>query len=731
MVKVGRRIPSRARIDRLSLPRDHGLMDRLNHQVRCFERPGSPIRPGTTRRCRVENSSIGNRRTAAFNPRRTRLLSATNSANRSRHQTGSAQGMEVTRRLGPVDVLVLSAWCGLAGGLFEVGTTICVRNLIATTRGYLMSRHFVWLAPLSNLMLFAAMGLLLAAVTWLWPRRGGWLVPRFITFLAVLPVLMVTSTRLYPIAWTILAAGIASCIAQILEWNAPRIRRRLLLSFPGLLVLVLILAGWVVGGEWLRERRESGSPSPPGDPPNVLLITLDTVRANHLSVYGYERSTTPTLERLAKEGVRFDGARATAPWTVPSHASIFTARWPHDLGVNWDTPLDEKFPTLAEFLGSHGYATAGFVANTMECSYDRGLSRGFTHYEDYGLEHLLPFRTAWLVDYFLQVVSDAGVFVGRAFDIGPFRPMQDSCVARLFIRWPRKDAGSINHAFIDWLSRRRDPKRPFLAFLNYYDAHAPYVLPMGAEYRFGLVPRRPADFIFLMEDWETIDKLTLRPVLRDLARDSYDNCLAYLDQRLGELFDELQRQGVLDRTLLIVTADHGEGLGEHGLFDHGESLYVPEIRVPLLIVLPAGRRSTGIVRETVSLRDLSATILDLVGLEQGSPFPGRSLAYLWRDASRGAGSADVDGAISELPKPNPYDPNHGRSPAHRGPLTSLAEGDFAYIRNDGDGTEELFNERDDPGELHNLVQGPAMQDVLDRFRRRLGAMKANPPPRVP
>ena len=670
-------------------------------------------------------------REGGVNPRSSRPLSATNSAGRDILRAKSDPSIVEGSPLGALDVLVLSAWCGLASGLLEVGTTISVRNLVATTRGYLMTRHFVWLAPLSNLMLFSAMGLLLAAAAWMWPRRGGWFVARFITFLAVLPVLMVTSTRLYPIAWTILAAGIACCVTPILERNRPSLRRQLLLSFPGLLVLVLIMAGWDVGGEWLMARRESGRPLPPGDPPNVLLITLDTVRANHLSVYGYERPTTPTLERLAKKGIRFDRARATAPWTVPSHASMFTARWPHDLGVNWDTPLDEKYPTLAESLGSLGYATAGFVANTMECSYDRGLSRGFTRYEDYTLEHLLPFRTAWLIDHFLQAISDAGVFVGRAFDIGPFRPMADSWVARQFIRWPRKDAGSINHAFIDWLSGRREPRRPFFAFLNYYDAHAPYVLPTGAEYRFGLVPRRPADFIFLMEYWETIDKLTLRPVLRDLARDSYDNCLAYLDQRLGELFNELQRRGVLDRTLLIVTADHGEGLGEHGLFDHGGSLYVPEIQVPLLIVLPADRRSTGIVRETVSLRDLPATILDLVGLEKGSPFPGRSLAYLWRDSSRGADSADVGGAISELPMSNPYYPNQGRAPADRGPLTALAEGDFAYIRNDGDGTEELFNERDDPGELNNLVQVAAVQDVLELFRRHLDAMRSNPPQLVP
>ena len=117
-------------------------------------------------------------------------------------------------------------------------------------------------------------------------------------------------------------------------------------------------------GDWVKERREASRPLPPADSPNVLLIVMDTVRADHLSLYGYDRATTPTLEQLAKRGIRFDKARATAPWTLASHASLFTGRWPHELDVQWLTPLRGKFPTLAEYLGSHGYATAGFVANT-------------------------------------------------------------------------------------------------------------------------------------------------------------------------------------------------------------------------------------------------------------------------------------------------------------------------------------------------------------------------------
>src|SRR5262249_25113098 len=149
----------------------------------------------------------------------------------------------------------------------------------------------------------------------------------------------------------------------------------------------------------------------------------------------------------------------------------------------------------------------------------------------------------------------------------------------------------------------------------------------------------------------------------------------------------------LDRTLVIVTSDHGEGLGEHDLFDHGESLYRTEIHVPLLIVTPGRSQTRGVVKETVSLRNLPATIVELVGLEANSPFPGPSLAKLWQRSSTNASSISPDEVISELTGPNPTDPNRGGSPARRGPLISLAEGDFVYIRNEGDGAEELFNER--------------------------------------
>ena len=179
------------------------------------------------------------------------------------------------------------------------------------------------------------------------------------------------------------------------------------------------------GGDWLKERRELCRPLPPGDPPNVLLIVMDTVRADRLSLYGYHRPTSPALEALAKGGIRFDEARATAPWTLPSHASMFTGRWPHELDASWRTPLGTKFPTLAEYLGSRGYATAGFVANVEYCSSEFGLDRGFTHYEDYAFEPMTPLRLCFLGDVALKGVSRLGwmlsAHLGRNFVSSPKR----------------------------------------------------------------------------------------------------------------------------------------------------------------------------------------------------------------------------------------------------------------------------------------------------------------------
>jgi arylsulfatase A-like enzyme len=245
----------------------------------------------------------------------------------------------------------------------------------------------------------------------------------------------------------------------------------------------------------------------------------------------------------------------------------------------------------------------------------------------------------------------------------------------------------------------------------------------GVSPRFGAEPLTRNEIRIVYDSWQTINKLELPKRYLALARDCYDNCLSFLDAKLGELFEELQRRGVLETTLVVITSDHGEGLGEHDLFDNSESLYTTEMRVPLLILPPANSRTEAVVRETVSVRDLPATIVEMSGLGDGSPFPGRSLAMLWRHPSSGTVPAAEGSAVSELEEPNPNDPNQGRSPAYRGSMISLAEGGFVYIRNEGDGTEELFDERDDPRELTNRAGVDALKPVLKRFRASLARIK--------
>lgn len=621
---------------------------------------------------------------------------------------GSEHAAGPARSCRPIEVLILAAWCGLAAGELEVGVRVVRRAFSATDRLYMMTRHFVWLVPVLDALIFLGFGLLCALATRRWPRRGAWLSLRLILFWAILPIVLLLGHGLYAEARLILAMGLAACLAPVLQRALLGRRRRLLWSAAAMLAAVSIQGGWLVGEDAIRRRQEAGRPLPPSGSPNVLLVVLDTVRADHLSAYGYHRPTTPNLEALARRGIRFDRARASAPWTLPSHATLFTGRWPHEVGSRWLHPMRRDVRTLAGNLGSCGYATAGFVGNTFYCGYDSGLGRGFAHYRDYPLDWREALRTVHLIGLTMRTVNALAPNAAWANAI------------RRLTQGEKKDARAVNGEFLDWLSRGRDPRRPFFAFLNFIDAHAPYTLAAGTPYRFHKGPMSEAEYRLLDSVWLRADRARLPRPARDLAIDAYDSCLASIDAALGELLGELGRRGVLEHTVVIVTADHGEEFGEHGLFDHGESLYRPEVRVPLLIALPSGEAAGRVVDRFVSLRDIPATIAELVGGTGRSPFPGRSLARLWR-AGRKVGRGDDDAedpVLSELVAPNPADPSRGRSPARGGPLVSLAEGDFVYIRNQRDGKEQLFDEREDPLELTDLSATEPARGIVRRFRER-------------
>ncbi|HEX3449026.1 MAG TPA: sulfatase, partial [Isosphaeraceae bacterium] len=497
------------------------------------------------------------------------------------------------------------------------------------------------------------------------------------------------------------------------------------ISFPVALGSVAILGArpWV--GDWIKQSRENARPLPPPGSPNVVFIVLDTVAAGHLSLLGYDRATSTSLIELAEQGIRFDSARTAAPWTLPSHATMFTGRWMHELSVGWLTPLDNTHPTLAEFLSARGYATAGFVANSTYAGSDSGLGRGFTHFEDYSFPGLTALKTAVLVDRVMLATQSMTDFLEDRQELIRWRPYVQHLLG-LFLS-DRKAAATVNRELLEWLTRRAQPERPFFVFLNYIDAHYPYLLPSGRLHRFGGAPTDLGQRTML-QHWADLDKNLLSPQDLAFAGKAYDDCIADLDEQVGKLVDKLRRRGILERTWLIVVSDHGESFGEHaGIFCHGSSLYQTELHVPLLIVPPEGSGTKRVVTDTVSLRDLPATVVDLLDLREGSPFPGSSLTRFWQGASpTPVPPPSSDHALAEVVPDDPHNRDSSGLPKKTWPLGALNEGEWSYIRRENDLREELFHLREDAQEQHNLATLPTARSRLEQMRQSMSQLTGGP-----
>jgi arylsulfatase A-like enzyme len=632
-------------------------------------------------------------------------------------------------QLRPNQIVILSLWCGLIAGPLEVVAIVIRKHTVDLNKFYWMSRHFVWLIPVTDLLIFVFLGLSLTALVLIWPRRASWLATRLLCVVTLLAPFWAAFPRLYGPAGLLLMVGLAAQLTPILERNAGKFRRFFVLSFPIAAVVTPILAASIWGGGWLKERTEAARPLPPPGSPNVLLIVLDTVAAEHLSLYGYNRPTSATLESLARRGVRFERAQATSSWTLPSHAGFFTGRWPHELSAGWLTPLDSTHRTLAEYLGSHGYATAGFVANLFYCGADSGLGRGFTLYRDYIFPELSAFKPAALVDRPVEGLRATHQFLRERASL-----IFLADLIWMFDAGIRKPAAIVNRELLDWLKERPEPERPFFAFVNLCDTHYPYMLSAGGIHRFGVKPRTNRE-IELIENWRTVDKSKLSAQEIAFVRDSYDDCIAAVDEQLGRLLDELERRGILETTWLLVTSDHGESFGEQpGVFIHGTSLYQPQLHVPLVIVPPAAgsQPALKVVPEIVSLRDLPATIVDLLNLPSGAPFPGASLATLWGRSRSAVGVGSLDStpspALSEVVPTDPFDPNPAMVLQNRRAWASLVEGDSVYVRiRQGDmDHEELFDLREDARQSHNVAADPTRRPIIERMQSTLEQLTGGP-----
>jgi len=350
---------------------------------------------------------------------------------------------------------------------------------------------------------------------------------------------------------------------------------------------------------------------------NVILITIDTLRSDHLECYGYNKIKTPELNRLAEEGVRFAQVVASVPLTLPSHTSIMTGTYPlfHLVRDNGGYYVAEDYVTLAEVLKGRGYATGAFIgAFVLDSKW--GLNQGFDYYYD-------------------------------NFDLSKYRKVSLSTVQR------RGD--EVEKEAMEWIASNADSK--FFAWIHLFDPHSPYTPPPPFD---TLYPGRP-----------------------------YDGEIAYVDMLIGELREFLAARELLEKTLLVVTSDHGEGLGEHRELLHGNFVYDTTLLVPLIIRFPKMGIKNLTIGEQVRLIDIMPTILDYLGISPSEEVQGVSLIPRIRKKNL------------KLDLPAYSESYYTRIHFGWSELKGIRTERYKFIEAP---KPELYDIKEDPGELQNLYQ---------------------------
>jgi arylsulfatase A-like enzyme len=572
-------------------------------------------------------------------------------------------------------ILLLALWFALASGLIEGGYRMFQK--LVQHRLILMPLDVVWMAPVANLIWIGVPAVLLILLRKALPRVVTPQITIWILATIGFLPLVLLPTSLHKLVALFLALALGFQASRLAVSHAEGFGRLVRRSVVPLAILVVLAGGGLAGiRAWREHKAMSALPAPDPARPNVLLLIWDTVRGQSLSVYGHDKPTTPYLEQFGREGTRFEIALATAPWTLPSHGSMFTGHRPRDLMQSIYRPLVDTFPILSEMLAARGYATGGFVANLAYASREHGLDRGFARYNDYPT----TLGSILLTSRLGKVLSDNN----------RFRTLTGN-----WEQWNRRSAADINRSFLDWASAQQG--RPFFAFLNYFDAHQPYIPPpeyaarfvrdRGGKYHPHLFHLKAAD---LGED-----------EIQWLA-ENYDASIAYIDDQVRLLMAELERRGMLDNTLVIVSSDHGEHLGDHKRVGHMNSVYRTLLQVPLLMRLPGKVPAGQVVPEAVSLRDLPQTVFSITGIPDTAGFPGTSLTRFW------------DGTLPDSSGPEPI-LSELATRRGRGPF-SLVLGDYHYVAWQGqDRPEELYHLRDDPWETTKLGERPELAEVLRNF----------------
>lgn len=587
------------------------------------------------------------------------------------------------------DILRYSIWFGLLTGLVE-GILLFILRRYELLKGqitYLGSGwQVLWIAPVFDLLLFLVVGVFLALlaqfIPQVWAKRLALFTFSFLLAFSWFGTYL--SGRLSPVATLILAAGVGYQLSLTIFEREKRFAPFTGRTVKGLAILTLALLVVIQGTIWTMEQvGVRNLPQAKESAPNVLLIVMDTLRADHLSLQGYERLTDPNLVRIASEGVMFENAYATSSWTLTAHASLFTGRWPYEHKADGGRHLDGTYPTIAEALAARGYRTGGFAGNFETIPRHWGFARGFLHYEDY-YQTLPQLTVSSFYGRFLEYYVLHKVF-GMEFSIDR--------------RW----APGINQSALDWIDQ--DTTRPFFAFVNYYDIHAPYISPERARFS---EFENPGGLV--NTDWTTADIYNPKtPEQVQGEIDAYDGGIYYTDQQIQILLDELEKRGVLQNTIVIITSDHGELFGEHGLWEHHNSLYKPVIYVPLVIWHPGSVPQGARIPTAVSNVSLPVTIMDMLGYSDQTDFPGPSLTELWTNPDSAAHWPDP---IAEMAESTWVNPNHL---SIKGDMTSVISNDWQYIEHEFNGVE-LYNLKDDPHQLNNLAaENPSVLDELRNY----------------
>jgi len=449
------------------------------------------------------------------------------------------------------------------------------------------------------------------------------------------------------------------------------------------------------------------------DKPNIILIVMDAVRVDHLSCYGYTRKTSPNIDGLAKEGILFENAFSTAAWSYPSHASIFTGKYPsfhRTLGK--DVRLHKENTTIAEVLSREGYQTIGVSSNNL-LSPINGFDKGFQKYFVFDLHYE---ETKLIFKNIKQCPRDFIRTLVYGLDGYTYRNLEK----------------------IKYFLKKRIKRKPFFLFTNFYNCHTPYNPPRPFKKRFcklfDRIPLSVMELIFYKIFGHPGGKIPGFDIRKlnmvsdennqisfmerefdmseeewEIVKSWYDGEILYLDCVIGELVDFLKREGVFENTVFIITSDHGENFGEHGLVGHQFCLYDTLIHVPLIIVYPDVIPRGVKISSLVSHIDIFPTILDLLGIKgyrrgiQGEsllPFRDRKI-HDFVCAECG------EFRISHL---------HPKLKVYERGYKCLRTESFKYIIS-ADRQEELYNIKKDPHEEINIAE--QYPEKTKYFRKQL------------